>query len=162
MATLKKTRTHRDVTVTLLDATATPITVEVGPGPGDLKMSGMNEADKEAVKVLDRGGFMELVYGDDVEVSFSITVYHAGGLSAAGAVHAALDKAGDFASGVSTETNGTDVWCLNMKVVIVKGGVTNTFTLSKCRISWDYAESKDANTISLSGTCYGGVSQAQT
>lgn len=157
MAVLKKVRTHRHVTVTLKDGTGSPITVEVGPGPGDLKLSGMQEANKEAVKILDRGGFQELVYGDDLEISFSVTVYHSGDLTVTGSVHDALNKTGDFASGVSTETNGAQAWCLDLLVTILLGGVTNTYALSKCRISWDYAEAKDGNTISLSGTCYGGV-----
>lgn len=155
MSTLTGVATRRHLSMVLKDLTATPITVTVGPGPGDLKMSDFEHGNTESVPIYDRGTFMEQVKGDDKQPSFSATVYHAGDLTLASAVHAALNKTNDFASGVTVDPGG-DVWALTLVVTITRGAVTNTYTLTNCRLAWDYSEAKDANTIAIKGTCYGG------
>lgn len=147
--------TRRHLSAILKDATGTPITVTLGPGPGDLKLSDLEYGNKESVPIYDRGTFLEQVHGDDKQPSFSLTVYHDGDLTAAAAVHAALNKTNDFASGVTVDPGG-DVWALTLVVTITRSAVTNTYTLTNCRIKWDYSEAKDNNTIAISGTCYGG------
>jgi hypothetical protein len=155
MATLIGVRTRRHVLVVLKDATGTPITCTLGPGPGDFKMSGFEQSNKESVAVYDRGGFLEQVEGDDLQPSFSLTVHHAGDLTAANAVHAALNKTDDFAAGVTVDPGGI-IWALTLVVTITRSSVTNTYTLTNCRCKWDYSEGKDGNTIAITGTCYGG------
>ena len=69
------TFTSRHMSVVVKDGTATPITATLGPGPGDLTFGSLEEANTAAIKILNRGDFQELVYGEDNEIPFSITCH---------------------------------------------------------------------------------------
>ena len=146
--------THKHIAVTFADGTGTPITATFGPGPGDVKVSGIEQNGVEALPVLNRGTFLELVEGDQKQLSFSISVYHAQDLTAAASPTAAILKTNDFASGVTKDPGGI-VWTGDVIVTATRSGVTNVLTLYNCRCMFDYTEGKEGNTISISGTCYG-------
>lgn len=148
------TFTHKHITVTFADGTGTPITATFGPGPGDVKVSGIEQGGVEAVAVMNRGTFLELVEGDQKQMAFSISVYHAQDLTAAASPTAAILKTNDFASGVTKDPGGV-VWTGNVIVTATRSTVTNVLTLINCRCMFDYTEGKEGNTISISGTAYG-------
>ena len=147
-----KTRKH--VTVTLKDATGTPITKVLGPTPGDFQIQGLQENNTEGLPIYSRGSFLELVEGDDVQIQGSITVYHDGNLTGTSVADAIL-KAGNFASGVTQDPGGV-VWTLDTVVTVTRGADTDTFTLSNCRFQFDYNEDKEGNKLPIKFTCYGG------
>lgn len=149
-------RTSKHVTVTVEDDTGTPITCTLGPGPGDLEFSGLEQGDVSAIRVMNRGAHLELVEGPTNEITGSITVYHNQDLTAAASVLAAIRKTNDYASGVAVDP-GLVVWTLNLKVVITRSAVTDTFVFNTCRLSADYSEGEGGNTIKISFTCYEGV-----
>lgn len=147
-------RTRKMVAVTFKDGTGSPISATLGPGPGDVKISGMEQGGVEAVAIYNRGTFLELVEGDQKQITFSITIYHNQDLTAASSPVAALLKTNDFSSGVTKDPGGV-VWTGNLEVVVTRSGVTDTFTLINARCMFDYTEGKEGNTISISGTAYG-------
>jgi len=147
-------RTRKMVAVTFKDGTGSPISATLGPGPGDVKISGMEQGGVEAVAIYNRGTFLELVEGDQKQIAFSITIYHNQDLTAASSPVAALLKTNDFSSGVTKDPGGV-VWTGNLEVVVTRSAVTDTFTLINARCMFDYTEGKEGNTISISGTAYG-------
>jgi hypothetical protein len=147
--------TSRHTTVVLKDGTGTPITATVGPGPGDLTISGFQEGFSEATPILNRGDFQELVLGADTPVEFSITIWHDGDLTGTSVLDA-IQKSGNFASGVTVDPGGV-VWALDCLVTMTRGGVTNTYLLNTCRLKADWKEGLDGNQFTISGTCYEGV-----
>jgi len=149
--------TSRHMTVTVKDGTGTPITATLGPGPGNLQFGSLEEAGTAAVKILNRGDFQELVYGEDNEVSFSIEVGMVGDQTGESVTDALL-KTGNFASAVTKDPGGL-VYTLDMLVSGTRDGVTNTYTLSNCRFKADWSESLEGNKINITGVCYSGVSR---
>lgn len=149
------TFTSRHVSAQFKDGTGTPITATAGPGPGDIKIGGLEEGDVAATKILNRGDFQELVLGEDKEVPFSITIHHVGDLTGESVLDA-IRKTGNFSSGVTVDPGGV-VWALDIVVTMTRGAVTNTFTLNTCRLMTDWSEAITGNTFSVSGTCYEGV-----
>lgn len=147
--------TSRHTTVVLSDDTGTPITVTAGPGPGDLSITGLSEADTAATKILDRGSYQELVYGDDNEVSFSLSIYHDGDLTGTSVLDA-IRKTGNFSAGVTVDPGGL-VWALDVTVTMTRNAVTNTYVLNTCRLTTDWSEAISGNTFKISGICYEGV-----
>lgn len=147
-------RTRKMVAVTFKDGTGSPISATLGPGPGDVKISGMEQGGVEALPIYNRGTFLELVEGDQKQITFAITIYHNQDLTAAASPVAALLKTNDFSSGVTKDPGGV-VWTGNLEVVVTRSAVTDTFTLINCRCSFDYSEGKEGNTITINGTGYG-------
>lgn len=147
-------RTRKMVAVTFKDGTGSPISATIGPGPGDVKISGLEQGGVEAVAIYNRGTFLELVEGDQKQITFSITIYHNQDLTATGSPVAALLKTNDFTSGVTKDPGGA-VWTGNLEVVVTRSAVTDTFTLINTRCSFDYSEGKEGNTITINGTAYG-------
>jgi|APGre2960657404_1045060.scaffolds.fasta_scaffold03080_3 hypothetical protein len=154
-------RTRKHVAVTIADATGTPITATLGPGPGDVKLTGMEQGGVEGIGVYNRGTFLEMVEGDQKQLSFSISIYHNQDLTAAASPVAGILKTNDFASGVTKDPGGV-VWGVNVIAVVTRSAVTDTFTFINCRISFDYSEGKEGNMITITGTCYGDGSNVFT
>ena len=147
--------THRHVTVTFKDGTGTPITRTLGPGPGNIKFDNIAEGNKDAILIRDRGANLEYAYGDDKEMTGSIDVYEVGDETGNSILDAIL-KTGDFASGTTTDSGGV-VWTGTVVVTGTRNSVTNTYTLTKCRLEASYQEAADANIFSISFRSAGGL-----
>jgi len=147
--------TVRHLTAVFKDGTGSPLTKTLGPGPGDLTWSGVEEANKVGTPIYDRGGFLELAYGQDNVIEGSITVYVVGD-DAAEAIIDALCKTGDWASATTTDAGGV-VLAGTIVATSVRDGVTNIYTFSKCRWTASYKADIGGNTYSLSFKCYGGL-----
>ena len=149
------TFTSRHVAVSAVDGTGTPLSIAMGPGPGDITLDNFEEGNKEIAKVLNRGTFLELVYTDDKEISGSVTVHQVGDLTG----HSVLDavnKTGDFAAGVTKDPGG-EVWTMDLIVTMVRGAQTNIFTLSNCRLKAGWKEGKEGNAFTISFVAYKGI-----
>lgn len=149
--------TRRHVTIAVADGTGTPITATLGPGPGDFTVSGLEEANKEAQRILNNGAYLEMTYGDDKEITGSITVFHYGDQTGTSVIDAIM-KTGNFASGVTVDPGGV-VWALDMTATITDGSVTNTMVFNTCRFTTDWGVNKEANSYSISFTCHEGVTR---
>ena len=147
--------TRKHVSILVKDATGTPITATLGPGPGDFSYSGLEEGDVEALPIYNRGTYLELLIGDQKQVTGSITVYHDGDQTGTSVLDA-IRKTGNFASGVTVDP-GLVSWALDMVVTMTRGAVTNVLTFNTCRFTTDWAEGKEGNQYSISFTCYEGV-----
>jgi hypothetical protein len=147
-------RTRKMVAVVLETGSATQYTLDTYPG--DVSMTGMEAGQTEALPILDRGTFAELVAGDDTFPSFTVTVHHDGDLT-----DAAAQKLGDMLLGqgkVSADTTtdpGGQAWCLKLVVTVTHpaGGV-DTYTVGNARPRYDYTAAADGNTLSLTFDCY--------
>ena len=148
------TFTSRHMSVVVKDGTGTPITATLGPGPGDLTFGSLEEANTAAIKILNRGDFQELVYGEDNEIPFSITCHMVGDQTGE-SISDAVMKTGNFASAVTKDPGGV-VYALDLVVTGTRGAVTAVYTLSNCRLKLDWSESLDGNKLSISGVCYSG------
>lgn len=148
--------TNKHVAVTVKDGTGSPITATLGPGPGDLSFSGLEQGDVGAIRVMNRGAHLELVEGPTKELTGSVTVYHNGDLTSTGSVLAAIRKTDDYASGVAVDP-GLVSWTLDLVVTMTRGAVTNTFTFNTCRLAADYKEAEGGNTMTINFTCFEGV-----
>ena len=72
-------RTRKMIAVTLTTGSARSLTLDTYPG--DINVSGLQAGQADAVPVLDRGTFAELVESDDTFPTASITVHHDGRLT---------------------------------------------------------------------------------
>lgn len=150
-------QTRKHVSLQFKDAAGSPLTRTVGPGPGDFTFDGLEENNTEAVAVMDRGSFLELVEGDDKQISFSVTIYVDGDQTGSSVIDAVL-KTGDWASATTQDPGGV-VHTADLLVTVTRGAVTNTYLLNNCRTVAKFTEGKEGNTWSFSGTCYEGVTR---
>jgi len=146
--------TSRHMTVTVKDGTGTPITATLGPGPGNLQFGSLEEAGTAAVKILNRGDFQELVYGEDNEIPFSITCHMVGDQTGE-SITDAINKTGNFASAVTKDPGGV-VYSLDLTLTGTRGAVSFVYTFSNCRLKYSFSESLDGNKLNITGVCYGG------
>ena len=132
--------------------------VDLGPGEGNLTISGLEAGDVSAIPVMDRGTFYELVEGPDNAPTFSITVYHDTELTdgSAARVADAVRKTGYY-SGETTADPGGQVWTGDVVAVCTHPGTgdVDTILLSNCRLVMDFAEAEAPNTLTINGTAYG-------
>lgn len=147
--------TRRHLSAVFKDGAGSPLSKTLGPGPGDLTYSGVEEAGKAGIPIYDRGGFLELAYGDDNVIEGSITVYVVGD-DAAESIIDALCKTGDWASATTTDAGGV-VFAGTIVVTTVRSAQTNIYTFAKCRWTASYKEDVGGNTYSCSFKCYGGL-----
>ena len=147
--------TRKHVSLQLKDATGTPLTRTIGPGPGDFTFDGLEAANVEALPVYNRGTFYELVAGDDKQISCSVTIYSDGDQTGASVLDAVL-QTGDWASATTQDPGGV-VFTADWLVTVTRGAVTNTYTLNNVRTIAKFTEAKEGNTWAFTGTCYQGV-----
>ncbi len=151
--------TRKHVSVKFVDGTGTPLEKTIGPGPGDFTFDGIEEGGTEAVPVYSRGDFLELVYGDEKQITGSGTIYVDGDQTGSSVIDAALKTGGTWASGVTKDPGGV-VWTTDIVVTETRGATTNTYTFSNCRTVVKWTEGKEGNTLSFSFTCYNGFTRA--
>jgi hypothetical protein len=150
-------QTRKHVSLKFKDATGTPLERTIGPGPGDFTFDGLEEGGVEALPLYDRGSFLELVIGDDKQISWSATIYVDGDQTGASVLDAVL-KSGDWASATTQDPGGV-VFTSDVLVTVTRGATTNTYTLNNCRTIAKFTESKEGNTWAFSGTCYQGITR---
>lgn len=153
-----------DGTITLRDATGSPISVTVKYDNADFSIENLREDLREVVAYQSRGALTSLRHTTRVFPTFSFSAQMAE-FSAATAVSLsdAVLRNGAFAAAVSTATGGAnaDVYCLD--VVITEEGTNfgdssdHTFTLGSCHMTLSYNQG-DPNTFTISGTVYGAIS----
>jgi hypothetical protein len=129
--------------------------IELGPGQGNMQISGLRENQTEKLPVMDRGEFLELVEGNQVFPTFTITVFHNGKItnSVDRTVLDSMLKTGAVASDSTTDVGG-QCWAGKVYWIGSRAGAASRIDLGNCDFSVDYGEALEGNTISISGTCY--------
>lgn len=130
--------------------------IALRPGAGNLSISGLTAGQVEAVPVMDRGSFLELVEGAQTFPTATLTLTQDGSLTSS-TNRTVLDsvlRSGAVASDSFTDVGG-EVWTGQITYIGSRAGASSQIVMPNCRISADYAEAADGNTISLSWTIYG-------
>jgi len=148
----------RDGLVVFSDATTpTALTHTVAYENGDFAFS---DDKTERIVIRDRGTIVGLRKGDDSVASFSFTVFMRDFTdSAETTIIDVIDKTGAASTWVSTGGAKYEQHLVDV-VFTVEGtdhGDTgdHILTCTKCFLNWDFAESKDGNSITVTGEIYG-------
>lgn len=147
--------TRKHASVKLKDATGTPLEATLGPGVGDFTIDGLEAGGVEGIAIYNRGSYLEMVDGDQKQITGSITLYHDGDLTDATnktPIDGAL-KTGAFASGTTTDPGGVS-WTTDIVYTATRGAVTHTITLPTCRCVVSYTEDAAGNQIKINWTCF--------
>ena len=148
--------TYRHLTVTFLDGAA--LTMVAPGGPGDVSIDGLEEGNSEAVAVRERGSFVGMIEGDDIEQSFSVTVNVPAQTLTSGAQNRILDvvnKTGAWAAATTVDPFAAK-WAVKVQLDFDDGaGNTGQMVLPCARLSASFSESAgEPSTFSISGTNY--------
>ena len=152
-------------TLTLSDATGSPITMTVEYEAGDFALSGVMQGQKEVAMYLDRGAFGSLRKTNFTPATFSFTAHLTDVSDATNkTLPDAVNKTGAWSAGVSTSGVGADVpWTINLLWTIEgtdSGDASDhTVTLTNCHCKIDMSEG-DPNSFSISGTVSGSITLA--
>ena len=155
-------KTKRDGVITLLDGTATPVTLEVAYEDGNFTFSDPQQFSE--LVVMDRGNFAAVRKQDEQAKtgSFSFHFRQFTDAAEAGSVRDFINQAGNYSGNVSTGTAGTpyiEHYTIDIKYVADSPDTAeadHTVTLSKCICSLDFSEG-DPSSFTLNFTCYGGL-----
>jgi hypothetical protein len=146
----------KNTTVTIADSTGV-YSMTVGPGEGNLTISGIMEDNSEAIQTMDRGIHDGLIEGADVtqEVSVSVMLRELALTNAGGqtAILDAIRKTGAWSSATTCDPAGI-VWAPKITVSMSRGGTTASIVLPAVRVTAEFAESMEGHTLSISGTNY--------
>lgn len=143
--------------VTWVGADGVPI--ELAPGDGDASIGEVSANAREATPVRNRGDVIGMVEGNSQEVSFSITIRHAGPFTdpvARTAVDALL-RTGAYSSADTRDPAGI-AYTGRIRLDLVRQDRTCRVELHNVRAAIAYAETAEGNTISITGTAYGSSS----
>lgn len=147
--------TRRMVGVVLTTGSGKTYTLDTYPG--DYKITGLQEGGLETIRILDRGVFVERVYGDDQPCTLTIDVMHDGALTSAAAtklIDMLKKQSGSFVASDTTVDPGGQVWALKVVLTVTHpGGTTTTITCGNARPTGDYSSAKEGNTLSMSFEC---------
>lgn len=144
----------KDGTITIEDATGSPISMTIAYEDGDFQASGWIEDHWEIVEFRDRGAIYELRKSQEVPLDFSFSA-HATDL-ADGTEKTLLDvvmKTGAYASGVSTWGASADVWTVKVTFAAdasAVAGTSSTIVLTYCHLTGAFAEGEPAK-FSITG-----------
>lgn len=160
---------HDSGTITLSDGTGSPITLVMRFDKGDLKFGGVVPGLREAVAITSRGKLRSLRRGQPVypTVSFSCRVTDFSETGTGTPLDWLAKTTGTpFASRVSTsasigDLDTTDV-IFKMEGTEYGDGADHTIKLEDVHLTMDFEESEDGNTLSLSGTVYGDITNNST
>ncbi len=147
----------KDGTLTIEDATGSPITLTVAYEDGDFQASGWIEDHWEITEFRDRGEIYELRKSQEVPIEFSFSA-HATDL-ADGTEKTLLDvvmKTGAFASGVSTWGASAEVWTVKVTFAADAssfGGASSTIAMTYCHLTGAFAEGEPGK-FSITGRAF--------
>lgn len=155
-------KNFRSGTITLADATGTPISMTVAYESGDFALSGVMQGQMEIAMYLDRGDFASIRKTNFTPATFSFTA-HMTEISDATNKNLmdVVGKTGAWASGVSAAGTGADaVWTINATWTIegtdAGDASDHVVALANCHCKID-AKEGDPNSFSISGTVYGAI-----
>jgi hypothetical protein len=155
MAISTTVKVARDGTITLKDNGVNTFTIDYENG--DFSFS---DDKTERIVIRDRGAIVGLRKGDDSVKSFSFTA-HMRDFTDASALNLidVIDNTDSASAWVSTGDSGYEQYLLDC-VFTVEGtdhGDTgdHILTLSNVFMTWEFGESKDGNSISVTGEVYG-------
>jgi hypothetical protein len=154
-----KPKNMRDGTITLSDASGSPITLTVQYEAGDFSISNVMQGQTEVEMYLDRGEFHNVRQTNFAPATFSFTATMTDLSDATNkCLWDAVNKSGAFAAGVSR--GDTDVWLLLVGFTVEGtqfGDPTDhVLVLDKCHLTIEFAEGSP-NTFTLNGTVYGSI-----
>lgn len=162
MATSSVVKNFSDGTLTITDATGTPISCVVRFSQGDLKIDGLKAKLRDTVAYQARGAITSVRHTTRAMVSGSFTC-HMSEFSSASANDAidAMCKTGAFSAGVSKLGASAEVWAVDLTWAIegTNHGDSgdHTLTIGTCEGTVSIAEG-DPNTISVAFVSYGTIS----
>lgn len=155
---LSQPLTKRDGTITIKDATGSPITTTVQYEDGDLSIEGIKFGDRSSTAFMDRGVQYGLREGDNEPVSFSFSAHAMEFTDATRkTIIDACRKTNTFSAGVSTwGTNAADPWTVTVVFAAEgtdRGAEDETVTFTHCKLEVSFAEG-DPGKLSVKGTSY--------
>ncbi len=162
MAISAVAKNFRDGTLTLEDATGSPITCVVQYENGDFSLANLKQGGKEINKYEDRGDFFSARKTTTAYPSFSFTAIFTD--LSDGTEKTLVDaclKQGAYAAGVSTLGANADVWALTATFVVAGtslGDTANhTIVLNNCVFTDVSISEGDPDSFSISGEVLGSV-----
>lgn len=158
-------KTKRDGVITLLDGTATPVTLAVAYEDGNFTFSDPQQFSE--LVVMDRGNFAAVRKQDEQAKtgSFSFHFRQFTDAAEAGSVRDFINQVGNYSGNVSTGLTGTpyiEHYTIDIKYLADSpdpAEADHTVTLNKCICSLDFSEG-DPSSFTLNFTCYGGLTVA--
>jgi len=150
--------TKRDGTITIKDATSSPISCTVQYEDGTMSIEGLTKGGFADLSFKDRGVTYSLRDGDDHEVTFSFDAHLLEITDASRkTISDAFLKTGAFSAGVSTwGTNTSDRWAVTVTFAIEgtdRGGDDEVITMLYCSGEVSWAEGEPSK-ISIKGKAY--------
>jgi len=144
---------RNDVTISWVNPDATE--TELAPGPGTFSIDGLEEGQREAIPVYNNGEFLELIRGDRLPVTGTITVHQDGNMTdpTTAKPFDILMHFGAQSAKVTQDPGGL-VWTGDLKVVGSRGAYSFTLILPNCRIQGAWSKAKEGNAWELSYTSY--------
>ena len=155
-------KTKRDGTITLLDGTGTPVTLDVAYEDGNFTFSDPQQFSE--LVVMDRGNFAAVRKQDEQAKTGSFSFHFrqfTDGVNA-GSVRDFINASGAYSGNVSTGLSGVpfiEHYTIDIKYTADSpdtGEADHVVTLAKCICSLDFSEG-DPSSFTLNFTCYGGV-----
>lgn len=152
-----------DGSMTIKDATGTPITLTVPFTKGDLRLSGLMDSKATPLAIKSRGEYVTLRKGDQGEVTGTFTAYLSTFTNSSGAtaIMDAVLKKGAFASAVSTSAILGNLMTYDLTFTWegtdFGDSSDHSFVCEDCHLSADFSEG-EGNEVSISFTVYGALS----
>lgn len=154
------TRTRRHFSI-VAKISGVASTYSLSETPGDVTISGIASAYREVTRIMHRGQFAELVYGDDKPVSGSFELYQDRAWTSGGTqtFYDLLQRSGSFAAGSTYDPGGQVPTLEYLQFTETLGGVSSTISLPNVEISADYKVGKDGNMWTVNWVCHWSPSQ---
>lgn len=159
-------KTKRDGKIELLDATGTPVVLEIAYEDGNFSFSQPQQFSE--LVVMDRGNFSTIRRQDEQAItgSFSFHFRQFTDTVNLGSVRDFINQTGAYNGNISTGTSGVpyvEHYTIDIKY-IAEGtdfgdDQDHTVTLAKCVCALDFSEG-DPSSFTLNFTCYGGATVA--
>lgn len=144
MALFSEAMVPRDGTITLSDATGTPISMDVTYEDGDFTWDGMEEGYYNIEVFKDRGVPYSARKTDVQDLTWGFSAHATDFTDATEkTLMDACRKAGAWAAGVSKLGANADVWALQVKFTVERsnyGGTDNYVQIAKNRLNCGFAE----------------------
>lgn len=150
------TKNLRDAEVKLYDGTGSPNEIILALEEGDLTFETTNNVNN----ILDRGILSHMRKGDEAPVPVTFTMKFTEMISQGSnpvTVYEAVEKVGAAAAWITTNTDGGDVYTLDMEVKIdtpTSGEDAELILLEKLHGKFNFAEGDEYDTLTFEGEAF--------